>query len=505
MSGDYGHIKKLLRGSGFSTLNLGFGLILGLILSPYIVRILGDRHYGIYILAGTFTAWFSLLDLGLYSATSRFVTLHYTKKDLKRCYIVSNTTLFLYGLVGIVGLAISIGISAGALAFCPNMEDVNLFSVVIVIFGIAFMVKIPTNSFAGTVQGVIRSDLVEICGLAFRVFGAIQTVLILYFGGRLVLLSLGNVLIVLLHFYILYRLTKKTLPGFNVNPKYIHKSEVKPLFGYGFFTLIRNIGGVLILRTGPLLIGYFVSLSAVTHYQMIACTLSYNFMSLMLALTAWLTTWLTMLHSRNDNIMIMKTMQLGYKCSVYLASFIAFGLIFWGAAFITRWMGKDYLDAYPALVVNTIYFWLMLSQTVNSRYLFATAQHKYLAYIIIGEGVLNLIIGLALVRYYGMLGVATGMAIAGVISHGIVIPMIICRFLKMNSLDYYYRLLLATVIAAITLVPSFILTRYWIEPNYLSLFIVGIICALLYFPVICFIGFSQDERKSILSIVLKKT
>lgn len=498
-------IKKLLHGAGFSVLNLGLGLTLGLILSPYIVKTLGDHHFGIYALAGTFTSWFSLLDLGLNSAVSRFITLHYSKNEVDKCRSISNTAFFLYLCLGLLGLLLSVAISAGALLFKPDMADVNLFAVVIVIFGFSFMAQIPINAFSGTILGVMRSDLGELWGFIFRALGALQTFCILYFGGGLIPLALGNFLLVLVNLFVLYRLAKRVFPPLIVSPKYFQKSEVESLFGYSFFTFIKNIGSMLILRTGNLLVASFISLSAVSHYQIVACNLSYNFMSLMLAMTGWLTSWLTLLHGRGDHELLLKTMRLGYKFSVYMASFIAFGLIVWGRAFITRWMGPAYLDAYPALVVNTIYFWVMLSQTVNARYLFAIAQHRYLAFAILGEGVLTLIIGFLLVRPYGMLGVATGLAIAGTINHGIIIPLVVCRFLKLGRIEYYARFLMMTVIAAIALLPSLIVSHYWVSSNYPALFGVGLTCAALYFPVVYFVGLNQEDRAGIRTLLARKT
>lgn len=502
MSDNQFYIKKLLHGAGFSVLNLVLGLTLGLILSPYLVRTLGDRHFGIYILAGTFTSWFSLLDLGLNLAVSRFITLHYSKNELDECRVISNTSLFLYIILGMLGLLISFVIGAGAVLFRPDIEDVNLFSVVIIIFGFAFMAQLSMNTFSGTLHGVLRSDIGELCGFAFRALGAVQTFCILYFGGRLIHLALGNMVLVFINLFVLYWLAKKAFPQLVVSPRYFRKAEIRSLIGYSVYTLIRNIGSVLILRTSTLVLATFVSLAAVAHYQVVACTLTYNFMSLMLAMTSWLTSWLTLLHGRNEYETLLKTMQLGYKFSVYMASFIAFGLIVWGKAFIIRWMGPAYLDAYPALVVNTLYFWVMLSQTVNSRYLFAIAQHRYLAITILFEGILNLVIGLMLVKGHGMIGVAAGLAIAGMITNGIVVPLVVCRFLKFRPFDYYAKFLSMSIVALIALVPPFFVAQRWLLPSYPALLSVALASALLYFPVVYLVGLNSEDRRKILSLLV---
>ena len=57
--------------------------VVGLLLTPFIIKSLGDSEYGLYTLVGSFIAYFSLMDLGLNNTVIRFVAKYRTQKDKK--------------------------------------------------------------------------------------------------------------------------------------------------------------------------------------------------------------------------------------------------------------------------------------------------------------------------------------------------------------------------------------------------------------------------------------
>ena len=50
------------------------GLVAGFILTPFLVRSLGDAGYGAWILVGSISSYFWLLDFGLGASVTKFVS-----------------------------------------------------------------------------------------------------------------------------------------------------------------------------------------------------------------------------------------------------------------------------------------------------------------------------------------------------------------------------------------------------------------------------------------------
>ena len=62
---------------------------------------------------------------------------------------------------------------------------------------------------------------------------------------------------------------------------------------------------------------------------------------------------------------LKKTYFFATKVTTCIASFVGFGLIAWGKPFIRAWMGPEYVDAYPVLVVLTAGMIVALSQATS--------------------------------------------------------------------------------------------------------------------------------------------
>ena len=66
------HLRSLLSGAGLRALVYVTAVLIGLFLTPYLVKTLGDRQYAVFVFAGLFTSWCGLVDFGMTTASARF-------------------------------------------------------------------------------------------------------------------------------------------------------------------------------------------------------------------------------------------------------------------------------------------------------------------------------------------------------------------------------------------------------------------------------------------------
>ena len=64
---------KVAWGTALRIINIGATALVSIVMMPFIVRMLGDRMYGLWILVATFVGYYGLADLGLSSAVNRFM------------------------------------------------------------------------------------------------------------------------------------------------------------------------------------------------------------------------------------------------------------------------------------------------------------------------------------------------------------------------------------------------------------------------------------------------
>ena len=506
MSGSKKHLKNVLKGAVYGILNLVIAMLFGLVLAPWVADTLGDRYYGIYMLASAFTGAFALMDLGISAAVTRYFTLHYAKGEKDECVALSNVAFFLYLGLGFIGFEYITVCAWGSYLSNPHMADRAILFLVIFISAIDFGLTFPLKTFGGIVNGTMRLELFEKNSIFFRLFRAGATFLILWFGGRVVALVLAGVAITLLNIFSLKRLARIAFPEFRIDIRMFRNDLLPKIFSFGLFTFLNNLGHVIRNQGNVFVLATMISLESITSFSLVTIGLTAYFFTLSEVLCGdWLAAWFTYLHANEDHELFEKTMVFSYKFCTYLCTFMAFGLIVWGYDFIKCWAGEHRLDAYPSLVLMTIGIWSNQCQAPNIKYLFAVAKHHFVGYTSLLWAVLHIGLSIVLIRKgLGINGLAISALITAILIRGIGIPYFVCRIRKENYFAYYLKILSYMARAIIACIVPYIISTMLIGPTYPRLILVGTLSALTYAPVVYLIGFAKNERQELWTLVSKK-
>ncbi|MDR1485579.1 MAG: hypothetical protein LBT09_12240 [Planctomycetaceae bacterium] len=498
------HIKNLLNGAGLNMINISIGIVVGLVLTPFLMRSLGQRYYGINEIISTFVGCFMLLDLGIDSAVSRFFTLHYTKQEKSECLAIVNTAFFLSLLFGILG-SVCIILSAIAIYFLyPDAADRLLFLHITLINGAAFGLAFASKIFFGVVNGTMKQHLTGSRDVFMRLLGAVLTFVVVYFGGRLYAISFVNLGMSVFNLFLMYRLAKFAFPEFVISWLYFKLIWVRKLFGFAFATFIVVAGDMVASRGGIFVIGAMLSMEKVAMFTAISVRLCELYSSLMSTIGGgWLMSWLTYLHANNEKKLIDESLRLAYKICTYSASFMFFGIIIWSHDFIIRWMGEEFLFAYFSLVIIAAEHWIVFCNMPNTKFLFAIAKHHFLAYCNFVGAIIQIILMVIFVKLgWGITGVALGYFLASVPVRGLIIPIYVSRIRQINFFKYYLRIISYMLIAVLGFIIPFIISQQLLAPNYQNLMLTGIISAICYIPFIIIFGFNKTEKNKIKELFL---
>ena len=272
------------------------------------------------------------------------------------------------------------------------------------------------------------------------------------------------------------------------------QDEQRAFFPTAPYLFITDIGDRLRFTVDPLVITAFVGLAAVTHYRF-ATVFTDQYMRIMVSTVGVFWPLLSQLHGANQDAKTKKTFFFATKISVCLASFLCFGLIAWGKPMVLRWMGPRYLDSYGPLVVLTLAMLVDLWQLPTVSLLFATFKDRVYAFSTLAEGILNLAVSLALVRRYGILGVALGTLVAAVIIRLIIQPWLMCRVSQI-SYSVYMRFLASNTLRCAGLIGvSYLLLSWGLRPNYMYLFGSAACASVLYAAGSWFLVLDKKERE----------
>lgn len=516
MKTQHQHLTNLLTGTLFSVFNFGVGLVIGFVLAPFVLETLGNRYYGINVLAGSFVGAFALINFGIDGAVSRYFTVAYAKGDKDECLILGNTAFWLYtvlGLIGFVGILITTGC---VYVLNPEMEDRLLLVVILMINALAFGLNYPLMALTGIINGTLRQELTGMRAFVFRVIGAVATFFILYFGRNylspaelLIGLACFNVVLICINSWVLYRLVYVAFPDFVFKISLFSRDRLKKLFAYGFFTFLIFLANTLQVQGNVFVVSAMIDIEAIALYSMIAVNLSGHFSNITeLLMGHWLVSWMTFLLADNDRVAAEKTLRLAYKMSVCLSTFIAFGLIVWGPDFLIRWGQRktdDYMTAYPALVLLTLGIWSNQCQAPNTKYLFAVAKHAFVGYASLIGNAIGLVVAAVLIAFgYGINGAALSVMLACILARSIAIPVYLCRLRGDSIVGYYAKIAMYVCFALLSCILPGVLAYFLLAPTLPRLFLVGSLSVLTYFPVYFAIALNREEKDKINEIVIRK-
>lgn len=487
-------VRKLASGSLLRVLTFFAQALVALCLMPFVVNSLGDRMYGLWTFIATFIGYYGLLDFGLSVAVERYIAGAIGAGNKDECNRIFNTALLIFTGIGLVALSITLILALVSPWFWSNIDDVSLFSKVILVLGINMVIGLPIRVFSGILVAQLRFDITSLIVLMSLVLRTTLIVLSLSLGYKVLGLALVTFLSSIPGYILYVYFANKNLPFLKLKRKYWNRGTMKTLFSYSSISFIATMAGQLKFHVDVFVITAFISLAAVTHYRIASLMVQY-FISLMGASIGVIQPLFSQQDGATDHEAMRETLFFSTKISVCLSSFIAFGFIAGGRPFIERWMGPDYLDAYPPLCILVLGCMFARWQSPSVFLMFATSKHKFFALFNLIEGICNVLLSILLVRHYGLIGVALGTFISMAVIKLAIQPVYFCRVTSIKYSEYIYRMSKTVAVACLSLIiPILIFLRY-AAPDYRTLITLSFISLSIYSIIFWFIEFSPKEKQ----------
>lgn len=259
--------RLLARNTLFNLAGQLLPLLVAFFTIPLLMRGLGVERFGVLTLTWMVIGYFTLFDLGLSRATTKFVAEALGRGEADKLPDLVWTSFLLHLMLGIIaGLflaALTPALVGSVLKIPAQMisESKGIF------FILAFSLPIVLLStvLRGVIEAGQRFDLIN---LVQAPAGALMFLLPLI-GLRLGLDLRGIVLLLVAArcgtFTIYFMLCRSVFPS--LRSRFLFDPElVRPLFSFGGWMTISNIIGPMLLYCDRLIIATIVSLAAVTYY-----------------------------------------------------------------------------------------------------------------------------------------------------------------------------------------------------------------------------------------------
>ena len=446
--------KKSHYANAFSNwVALGINALLAFIMTPIVIRYIGQEGYGLWVILLSIIGYAGFLDLGITSALLRYIARYAAQKDESSLNETVNTALAIFCTTGFFLVLSSFFITI-PLANFLNIVETNLddFTRAVQLLSFVIFLRFVAGVFRCSLiahEYFIASNSVEILSSLIR---AGTTFYLLANGWGIIGIAVSHTITTTFMVFCHFTLCKIFIPAIKLQFKSINKATRNRLLTFGGVTLIISATDMIRLNMDSFIIAKMVGLTSVSIYA-VAALLVNNFRQLVVSALGIFNPKFAALDGQGDNIKLIQV----FMQSLFICGLIAFSLgsslIFFGGDFIKLWVGDKFTEAIPILIILIAGNTVAVSQSVSLSIMYAMKKHKWYAMVSTVEAFFNLTLSIILAYKYGILGVALGTVIPMICISGIFQPFYVSKLLHI-PVTMYIAYLLPGALLGISIVSS---------------------------------------------------
>lgn len=378
-----------------------------IVVTPVLLRHLGDKDFGIWALAGSVILYLELLELGMGVATVKQVAEHAYERPGHVIRSV-NTNLFLLLAMGVVALVGGCIVAAFAPAiFNIGPEDATQARIVFVLLAVSLCLAMPGDAFGGALAAHARYDLLAYTNVAqTALMGAISVYLVVN-GAGIVGLAIAAVSTSLAMHAVRFRFLRRIVPGMRIDPRLVEREYVRSTARLSGWLTLRALADLINLRVDLIVVGIALGPKEVTVYAIgskLAQALTKGIRPISILMLPEASTRST----QQGKESVVRLLVSGTRSTLVVGFPAGLVLALLARPLIEAWVGKSYDDSVMILVV--------LAGTLACRAATLTAENvllgmgiaKQSALIQIAEAAVNLTASIVLALTMGPVGVALG-------------------------------------------------------------------------------------------------
>lgn len=389
----------------------GISMLIGLFLMPFVLNVIGDAQYGLWLFICSIAGYSGLLNLGFAQTISRFVAHHQAKDEAEQINSVVSVVGLIYLAIGVLVTAAA-GVVAFFIPYFASLEGTSVVELrfVVMTLGVNVAINILGSVFGGVIVGLQRMDVERgiraICGVV-RLVLTVSLLKAEYALSTLALIFLATTIVENVGYAII---VKRLIPTLRMGWSYCNKATLTACFNFSAFSLLENISVKLVDATDTIVIGAFFGMEAIVPYY-VALRLAQFITQPLQLIGAIAMPRGAELAAENNSDRIGELLQKGLGIAFLLTSAFFIGACYFGDGVLEAWVRRDYPESHQLLLVLLGAQIVATPIRVLRGVLFGLGHLRMPGILYVTEAIANLVLSLALVKPLGLLGVALGTAI----------------------------------------------------------------------------------------------
>ena len=485
---------KLLRGASVNIVEHGLKVVVMFITTPLMVQFLGKEDYGIWLLSIAIIAYVRLLDLGVSLSGSRFLANSLGSGDEKEYRSLICRLFRLYSWIGIAAICVAAMVVFSLPYFFTDAEFNGTLQILVAGFGITLSLRFFTRIYEVILKSHVRYDFIGISSILKTILQGGLVIGLLLSGFGLVPLLIAHILVDVFDQLLLLFFARKVEADLRLTGFDDGKVTTGELIRYSSTVMVTTVGRSLRQGIDPFIIAGVSGLASLPLYSvgtrflgvftdLVNSVFGGNFVSAF-----------SQLKGRGETNALNERFLRAIRYSTVIATLAGCGLMIFGSAFITRWVGADFGESGMVLWILTPVTTLFLCQYPVLSIFYSLNKHHWLAVFTFTAGVFNLVLSFYLGWRIGWIGVVWGTCVEMLIAYGLVMPWMVKRVCSVPLRDYWLEIAKPGVKIILAAVVFWLVTHHWIQPTYLHLLAFAFGYLITISTAVWFMVFINEER-----------
>ena len=501
-------VNQLKAGVVLNYVVIFLNTVVGLLYTPYMLRMMGQSEYGLYSLVASVIAYLTVLDLGFGNAIVRYTAKFRAEKKTEEQYEMFGMFFLLYLVIGIIAFGIGLGLyfNVGTL-FGDTMTAVELgrarIMMLLLVANLAF--TFPMSIWGSIIQAYEDFVFQKSLNIFRIILNTAVMICLLHFGYKAVAMvvvqTIFNVLTLVVNF--IYCRRKLNIHIY-FRFKHFHWGFLKEVAIYSFWIFLNAIMDRVYWSTGQFVLGAMVGTAAVAVFA-IAIQLEGMYMQFSTAISSVFLPKVTAMVATNRSRkeisdLFIRTGRIQYIVLAYILS----GFIIFGRQFIELWAGAGYSDAYIISLLFFIPLTVPLIQNLGITILQARNEMKFRSVLYIIIALVSLAMQIVLTRYFGGIGCAMGVSGALVVGQILIMNVYYQRRQDLDIKTFWKEISKMSIIPIVLIFSAMLVIRHFFALDSWGKLILGIAAfSLVYIPLFFRFSMTDEERNLFISMFHK--
>jgi len=495
--------KQLPRNALMKAFSFVSALVVGIWLTPYLVKKMGTAAYGLVPLAGLLTQYVGIISNCLAQSITRFLTIE-LRKDGGKPNAVFNSAIALFTALAVIQAPIFF-LAIVYMQKIFSIPEALIFDATILLScsALSYLITLIGGVFEVSTFSQNRIDISEGINLTRIV---VRTILIVaafsLFGPAL--RYIGYIDLVLTVFTLCAKVYcwRKLTPELHLSLSDIDFKRLRPILSMSGWIVISYLGFLLYLRTDIWIANRFISAEAAGQY---AALLQWDTLIRRAAgaLGFLIGPMLLIYYSRNEMVQAANLSRLSIKLLTGLLAIPVALIAVFSPQLLRIWLGAEFEHLWPVLAIMVSHLFINAGVTPAFQLQTATNHVKTPALVTLAMGGMNAALALVVVIIFngGLMGIAIVGAVILTLKNAIFTPWYAARITRTPKSSFFRPLIAGLLMMGFVTVLGLLTQQFWQSGSVVGLAIRCILIVILSLVIFWLFAFRQDERKHLLDLM----